>query len=184
MIVATTAETFPKLLNFEETELNCFLLMHHGDGGLLRRCTRSKRSKKCLFCSQSISTAADLKPNTKREETILRYISPLLIFAFVDQSGPGYCMSSLIVRPKTWDSEEMAICFEGAWLMIKLRFVDLLFFVNFVFFRTDFFVTVYLSTFFCIFHAINGTGNWIWNATFVKVSMNDLAVEIRYDSPK
>ena len=98
---ATTAETRPKLLNFEETEQNCFLLMHHGGGGLLWRCIRSKRSKECLFYIQSKSTAADLKPHIKREETILRYISPLLIFAFVDQSGPGYCMSSLIVRPKT-----------------------------------------------------------------------------------
>ena len=86
-----------------------------------------KGLKSVFFYIQSISTVADLKPKIKREETILRYISPLLIFAFVDQSGSGYCMSSLIVRPKTWDSEEMAICFEGARLMIKLRFVDLLF---------------------------------------------------------
>ena len=145
MAIATTAETRLKLLNFEETEQNCLLLMHNGDGGPLWRCIRSKRSRECLFYIQSKSTAADLKPNIK---TILWYICRLLIFAFVDRSGPGYCMSSLIVRPKTWDSEEMAICFESARLRTKLWFVDLLS-VNFVFFffRTVFFVTVYLSTF-------------------------------------
>ena len=109
-----------------------------------QNCSISKKQSRTVFCWCTTPVVAYYEDafaqkGLKREETILRYISPLLIFAFVDQSGPGYCMSSLIVRLKTWDSEEMAICFEGARLRTKLRFVDLLFNVNFVFFQNWFF---------------------------------------------